>query len=79
MPTTITTTAAPQSQESPTLPPLAIWSLLLLVLVLVVLLVGAGLVYVTWRHPSLGAPLGVAVAGVTSLVTIALTLALSRR
>ncbi|MEV5880616.1 hypothetical protein AB0L75_41885 [Streptomyces sp. NPDC052101] len=55
----------------------AIWALLILVLVLVVLSFGAGLVYVTWRHPSLGTPLTVALAGVTLLATIAI--ALTRR
>lgn len=54
-----------------------VWPLLILVLVLVVLLVGAGLAYVTWLHPSLGTPLTVASAGTTLLATIAL--ALTRR
>jgi hypothetical protein len=63
--------------QGPTAPARAIWPLLILVLVLVILLVGAGLAYLTWRHPSLGAPLGTAFGAVTLLVTVAL--ALSRR
>jgi len=67
--------AAPQPQEPATAPTRAVWSLLILVLVLLVLLIGTGLLYVTWRHPSLGTPLGVAFGGVTLVVTIALALA----
>lgn len=74
MPATTSNGAVPQPQESAALIRV-VWSLLILVLVLVVLIIGAGLVYVTWRHPSLGTPLGVAVGGVTLLVTTALALA----
>ncbi|GGR71999.1 hypothetical protein GCM10010252_08100 [Streptomyces aureoverticillatus] len=59
----------------PAVPVGALWPLLLFVLALVVLLAGTALAYLTWRHPGLGAPLGVALAGVTLLVTIALALA----
>ncbi|MFI5685578.1 hypothetical protein [Streptomyces sp. NPDC051636] len=55
--------------------PRAVWPLLILVLVLVILLVFIGLAYLTWRHPSLSAPLGTAFGGVTVLVTLALALA----
>lgn len=55
----------------------AVWPLLIMVLVLVILVVGAGIAYLTWLHPSLGAPLGAASGGVTLLTTLAL--ALSRR
>lgn len=74
MSATTPTDATSQPQE-PTLPTRVVWPLLILVLVLVVLLIGAGLAYVTWRHPSLGTPLGVAVGGVTLLVTTVLALA----
>ncbi|MEU1256642.1 hypothetical protein ABZ445_25475 [Streptomyces chartreusis] len=74
MPTTPLNGADPQLQES-SAQVRAVWSLLILVLVLVVLLVGAGLAYVTWRHPSLATPLEVAVVSVTLLVTAALALA----
>jgi hypothetical protein len=76
MPTTTPSPADPNNRGS-TAPLRAVWSLLILVLVLVVLLVGVGLAYLTWRHPSLGAPLGTAFGAVTLLATVAL--ALSRR
>ncbi|QIB49466.1 hypothetical protein [Streptomyces aureoverticillatus] len=60
---------------APAAPAGALWPLLLFVLVLMVLLAGTALAYVTWRHPGLAAPLGVALTGVTLLVTIALALA----
>ncbi|WJV51710.1 hypothetical protein [Streptomyces flavofungini] len=59
----------------PAAPHRTLWALLVFVLVLLVLLVGASLVYVTWRHPALAAPLAAAFAGVTLLVTIAFALA----
>ncbi|MEU2058581.1 hypothetical protein [Streptomyces bungoensis] len=40
-----------------------------------ILLVGAGLTYVTWRYPSLGTPLTVAFGGITLLISIAIALA----
>ncbi len=55
--------------SSPALP------LLVLVFVLLVLVIGAGLLYVTAAHPSLAMPLIVATAGVTIAFTIAGALA----
>ncbi|MFF4948342.1 hypothetical protein [Streptomyces chattanoogensis] len=75
MPTRIPDEGTPQPHN--TVPARTVWSLLILVLALLGLM-GAGiLVYVTWRHPSLGTPLGVAFAGVTLLTTVVTSL--SRR
>ncbi|MFD6186776.1 hypothetical protein [Streptomyces goshikiensis] len=49
----------------------ALLPLLILVFVLLVLVIGAGLLYVTAAHPSLAIPLTVAAAGVTIVFTIA--------
>ncbi|WP_333773356.1 hypothetical protein [Streptomyces sp. IBSBF 3136] len=68
--------------SAPTPPPgepqcqgLAVWRLLILVFALVFLIVFAGLAYLTWRHPSLGTPLGTAFMGVSLPVTLAIALA----
>lgn len=53
----------------------ALWAMTIMTLVLVLLLVGAGLTYLIWAHPSLGTPLSVATASITGLSTLALTLA----
>ncbi|AXE27926.1 hypothetical protein C0216_30970 (plasmid) [Streptomyces globosus] len=47
------------------------WAFLILVFVLVLLLLGAGLVYLTAVHPSLAAPLTAAAAGITVVFTTA--------
>ncbi|MET8956800.1 hypothetical protein [Streptomyces sp. NPDC004533] len=73
MPATTPPPSEPHS-HGPTAPARAVWPLLILALALVILLIGAGLAYLTWRHPSLGAPLGTAFGGVTLLVTLALAL-----
>lgn len=58
----------------------ALWALLLLVLVLVAVLIGAGVLFVTLRDPTLIAPVEAATGGVTLLaVLIALALTLARR
>ncbi|MFJ3205815.1 hypothetical protein [Streptomyces sp. NPDC086989] len=74
------TSTSPQGPASapqqPTPPPAgggaaALLPLLVLVFALLVLIIGAGLLYVTLAHPSLAMPLTVAVAGVTVVFTIA--------
>ncbi|MEU5157754.1 MULTISPECIES: hypothetical protein [Actinomycetes] len=67
-----------QSPEEPAAPQRALWPLTVFNAVLVMLLIGAGILYVTWRHPSLGTPVQTAIAGVTVLVTVALALARHR-
>ncbi|KUN81152.1 hypothetical protein AQJ66_24650 [Streptomyces bungoensis] len=52
-----------------------VWPLLILALALVILLVFVGLAYLTWRHPSLGTPLGTAFVGVSLVVTLAVAVA----
>ncbi|KIZ15957.1 hypothetical protein [Streptomyces natalensis] len=75
MPATTSNDATNQQQD--TVPARTFWSLLILVLVLLGLLGTGIVVYVIWRHPSLGTPLGVGFTAVTLLVTT--VLALSRR
>ncbi|MEU7222317.1 hypothetical protein [Streptomyces chrestomyceticus] len=60
---------APQRQASAAWHP-AVWPLLVLVLILVVLLLGAGLFYLTWQHPGLAAPVAAATGVVGVLVAI---------
>lgn len=50
----------------------AVWPLLVLLLVLVSLVIGVGLFYIAWQHPTLATPLAVATGGVTVLATVAL-------
>ncbi|WP_329182193.1 hypothetical protein OG754_40365 (plasmid) [Streptomyces decoyicus] len=71
-PTTITSSIV--TDERGTDSSTALWPLVIFTLVLVVLVIAAGLVYITWRHPALAAPLGTAAACVTVIVTIALSL-----
>lgn len=59
-----------QQPLSATLPP-ALLPLLALAFVLLILIVGGGLIYVTFTHPSAAVPLTVAAAGVTLVFTIA--------
>ena len=78
---------APPSSEPPTDPapspptPAWVWPLVILLLaVLLLLAVGAGLAYVTWRHPSLGTPVTVVIAFATGIFAlIAIVVALARR
>jgi len=60
------------SQPSPSaaVPP-ALFPLLALAFVLLVFILGSGLVYVTFTHPSIAVPLTVATAGITLVFTIA--------
>lgn len=71
------TTPPPEEPHArgPTAPTRAVWPLPILVLMLVILLVGAGLAFLTWRRPSLGAPLATPFGPVTLLVRRALALA----
>lgn len=59
---------SPQSQSEPLASVLT--PLLALMFVLLVVIVGCGLVYVTFMHPSAAVPLTVAAAGVTLVVAI---------
>lgn len=60
------------SQQSPSPAiPAALLPLLVLTFVLLVLVIGSGLVYVAFTHPSLSMPLTVAASGVTLVFTIA--------
>ncbi|MFF0385392.1 hypothetical protein [Streptomyces sp. NPDC004286] len=49
-------------------------SLLVMALALLVLVIGGGLVYVAFVHPSIAVPLTVAVTGVTLVLTVVGTL-----
>ncbi|MGY4973480.1 hypothetical protein ACWGCC_30435 [Streptomyces nigrescens] len=66
-----TTQQHPQTQQ-PTEPPSgrALWRLTVFNVVAIVLLAGAGLLYVTWSHPSLSAPVQASAAVVAILVSV---------
>ncbi|GAA0454264.1 hypothetical protein [Streptomyces olivaceiscleroticus] len=56
----------------------AVWPLLITMLVILALGVGLGVLYVTWRHPSLAAPVQAAAAGLAVFAAV-LGLVLPRR
>lgn len=57
------------------MPARTFWSLVIFLLALLGLIGTGVLVYLTWRHPSLGMPLTVAFAALAVLVPTALALA----
>ena len=72
-----TTPTDPPPPQQQTKMDRAVWPLLILLLTLVALMIGAGLLYVSVRHPALARALTVATGGVTllgALVTLVLNL-----
>lgn len=63
-----------ECQQSPATGSAIMLSLLVMVLALLALVIGSGLVYVTFVHPSIAVPLTVAAAGVTLVLTVVGTL-----